>query len=169
MALVSVISGIVVEVRRYASTALFTACSPSAERRELWILTDGKQVQFVIQSASFPARVGQHVDVLVVEEAVVGIYNKSTGRAMNYVRQNPPQLVRGWEWGTMLVASSALIASAILGGRWGAAALAGLIGLHLIVAIPERKHAMSVLRQAVDEVLLQQERRLLQATPSDRR
>lgn len=64
------------------------------ERRELWLQTpQGKERKFVIHTRALPARRGHRLVLLVHEEAVVGVFNLTTGDAVNYTREDPVGLL----------------------------------------------------------------------------
>jgi len=67
------------------------------------------------RSRSMPARRGHEVCVLLLGELVVGLVNLSTGRRVNFVRADPPLLLRRCD---VLAAVGILVAGAILAASW---------------------------------------------------
>lgn len=90
------VSGQLVEVQRYINVPLrWCEQYPARERRELWISTPGgHDIKFVVHSRSMPARRGHQVTALLLGEQLVGLYNASTGKQVNFVRADPPLLWR---------------------------------------------------------------------------
>ena len=82
---------------------------PARERRELWVsAANGRDVKLIVHSREMPARRGPQVTALLLGERLVGIYNASTGKRVNYVRADPPLL---WRRCNAAVAAALSIAS----------------------------------------------------------
>jgi hypothetical protein len=68
---------------------------PSRERCEFWIAADnGNDVKLTVHSRVMPARGGHSVNVLMLDDLVVGLANLTTGRQVNFVQADPPLLVQ---------------------------------------------------------------------------
>lgn len=104
-----VIRGRIVDLRRYINAHVYWRRPPSpTERYELWIRQlDGREFKITIQTQTMPARPGHVVSVIVKANAssahVLGLYNASTMDAANYMRTDPPLLLRLSEFVTLAV------------------------------------------------------------------
>ncbi len=125
------VSGHVVEVQRFINVPMrWCEQYPARERRELWLTTtDGMDMKFVIHSRQMPARRGHEVIALLLGDDLVALHSLSTGTQANYLRSDPPLLLRRCE-------SAVAAAAAALG--LGAFAVTGwhvmLLGALLAVA-----------------------------------
>jgi hypothetical protein len=90
------VTGQLVEVHRYINVPMrWCEQYPARERRELWVsASNGQDVKLIVHSREMPARRGHQVTALLLGERLVGIYNASTGKQVNYVRTDPPLLWR---------------------------------------------------------------------------
>jgi hypothetical protein len=90
------VTGELTEVQRYINVPMrWCEQYPSRERREFWIAADsGNDVKLTVHSRVMPARRGHRVNVLTLGDMVVGLANLTTGRQVNFVRADPPLLVR---------------------------------------------------------------------------
>jgi len=90
------VSGQLVEVQRYINVPMrWCEQYPARERRELWISTaSGHDIKLVVHSREMPARRGHQVTALLLGDRLVGLYNASTGKQVNFVRADPPRLWR---------------------------------------------------------------------------
>lgn len=90
------VSGELLEVQRYINVPMrWCEQYPARERRELWIATmKGREVKIIIHGRYLPARRGHHVSVLLLGNLSVGLFNRSTGDGINFVRTDPPLLWR---------------------------------------------------------------------------
>lgn len=90
------VTGELTEVQRYINVPMrWCEQYPSRERREFWIAADnGNDVKVTVHSRVMPARRGHRVNVLMRGELIVGLANLTTGRQVNFVRADPPLLVR---------------------------------------------------------------------------
>lgn len=122
-----VVSGRVTEAHRFINVPLRWAEEyPARERREIWVATpEGQEVKLVVHSRQMPARVGHHVDILLLDGRVVGLRNFTTGGQVNFMRVDPPLM---WRRSDSLLMAVILLASffALLFGSF-VATFAGLI------------------------------------------
>lgn len=90
------VSGQLAEVQRFINVPMrWCEHYPARERRELWVTTaDGKDFKLIVHSRLMPARRGHRVIGLLLGEQLVGIYNATTGKQVNYIRSDPPLLWR---------------------------------------------------------------------------
>lgn len=99
---------------------------PSRERREFWIaIENGNDVKLTVHSRMMPARRGHSVNVLMLDDMVVGLANLTTSRQVNFVQADPPLLVHRCD---------GLAALGILGV--GLAAAVAWDARSLLVAVP---------------------------------
>ena len=90
------VSGQLAEVQRFINVPM-RRCEqyPARERRELWVTTtDGKDIKLIVHSRLMPAGRGHQVIGLLLGEQLVGLYNDTTGKQVNYIRSDPPLLWR---------------------------------------------------------------------------
>ncbi len=118
------VSGQLVEVHRYINVPMrWCEQYPARERRELWVsAANGQDVKLIVHSREMPARRGHQVTALLLRERLVGVYNASTGKQVNYVRTDPPLL-----WRRCDAAAVAALSMASIGG-FVFAAVAGTAG-----------------------------------------
>lgn len=90
------VSGELTEVQRFINVPMrWCEQYPARERRELWVSTpEGQDVKIVVHSRYLPARRGHDVDALLLGDELVGLFNRSTGEGINFVRTDPPLLWR---------------------------------------------------------------------------
>ena len=90
------VSGQLAEVQRFINVPMrWCEQYPARERRELWVTTtDGQDIKLIVHSRLMPARRGHQVIGLLLGEQLVGIYNATTGKQVNYIRSDPPLLWR---------------------------------------------------------------------------
>lgn len=150
-------TGEMTEVQRYINVPMhWWEQYPARERREFWVRrTDGarQEVKFVVHSRSMPARIGHQVRVLLRGDMVVGLLNLSTGRRINFVREDPPLALRR---GDVLVALGILAAGGVFAVGWDVLNLivAMLIGvLYLPILVLGRWLWRRQLRGLVDRAL----------------
>jgi hypothetical protein len=88
--------GQIVDLRRHTNVHLYwRGRYGPAERYELWLRDPaGREHQFTIHTRTLPARRGHEVTPLADALAVYGIVNWSTGIRVNYLRIDPPPLLR---------------------------------------------------------------------------
>jgi hypothetical protein len=110
------VSGQLVEVHRYINVPMrWCEQHPARERRELWVsASNGQDVKLIVHSREMPARRGHHVTALLLGERLVGVYNASTGKQVNYVRTDPPLLWRRCDAAVVAALSIASIAAVLL-------------------------------------------------------
>lgn len=90
------VSGQLAEVQRFINVPMrWCEQYPARERRELWVTTtDGQDIKLIVHSRLMPARRGHQVIGLLLGEQLVGLYNATTGKQVNYIRSDPPLLWR---------------------------------------------------------------------------
>lgn len=115
------VSGQLVEVHRYINVPMrWCEQYPARERRELWVsAANGQDVKLIVHSREMPARRGHQVTALLLGERLVGVYNASTGKQVNYVRADPPLLWRRCDAAVVAVLSIASIAGFVF-SAWSA-------------------------------------------------
>lgn len=88
--------GHIVDLRRHTNVHLYwRGRYGPAERYELWLRDPaGREHQFTIHTRTLPARRGHEVTLLADAHAVRAIVNWSTGTSVNYLRVDPPPLLR---------------------------------------------------------------------------
>ena len=112
------VSGQLVEVQRYINVPMrWCEQYPARERRELWVsTTSGNDIKLIDHSREMPARRGHQVTALLLGERMVGFYNATTGKQVNYLRTDPPLLWRRCDAvaiaGLLLISATALAVSA---------------------------------------------------------
>lgn len=146
-----ILTGTVLEVRRYANVHYYGYSPPRpSDRYEFWIRDAmGVELPFSVNTRTFPARRGHPVALVVKVNAgplavqILGLYNRSTGHTINYLQTDPPYALRfydiclvvpalvsvliwrwgeaGWVWGWL--SSAAYLVLAWLGRRLSLAAL----------------------------------------------
>jgi hypothetical protein len=96
MPLLQATHGHIVDLRRHINVHLYwRGRYGPAERYELWLRDPtGCEHQFTIHTRTLPARRGHEITMLTDALAVRGIVNWSTGIRVNYLRVDPPLLLR---------------------------------------------------------------------------
>ena len=141
MAELQTIRGRVVDLRRYINPEVYWRRPPGpTERYELWIMQlDGREFKITIHTRTMPARRGHAVSVIVkpsgVGRQVLGIFNATTMDAANYMRTDPPPLLRRWEFVALAVTS--LLMAAWFGGA-GMVLFVILVVIYLVTALFSR-------------------------------
>lgn len=123
------------------------------ERRELWLQTvQGGESKFVIHTRTLPARRGHWVVLQLHEERVVGLFNLSTGYAVNYTREDPVGLLRWKDFiFSVVIATGGMRAMGPHGLMAGPASWALLWTVRLL--------HRSILQRRVDAALVDQQQR----------
>jgi hypothetical protein len=134
---------------------------PARERRELWIRsTWGMEVKLVAHARVMPARRGHQVLTLVHRKQLVGLRKLSTGAQVNFVRSDPPLLLRRSDGLAVLMVSIAAGLSWIVGSP-GVGAMATLtMGLLPPVLIASCWHARRSLAAEVERAFESAQRQL---------
>jgi hypothetical protein len=127
------VSGQLVEIQRYINVPMrWCEQYPARERRELWVSTASRRdVKLVVHSREMPARRGHQVTALLLGERLVGLYNASTGRQVNFVRADPPLLWRCCD-AAIVVALSIASTAVFAFSAWPAL----LVGLPITLLYP---------------------------------
>ena len=107
------VTGQLIELQRYINVPMrWCEQYPARERRELWLSTaNGHDIKLVVNSREMPARRGHQVTALLLGERLVGLYNASTGKQVNFVRADPPLLWRRCDGAAVAALSVASIAA----------------------------------------------------------
>ena len=110
------VTGRLVEVHRYINVPMrWCEQYPARERRELWVsAANGQDVKLIVHSREMPARRGHQVTALLLGERLVGVYNASTGKQVNYVRTDPPLLWRRCDAAVVAALAIVSIAAGVL-------------------------------------------------------
>lgn len=114
------IHGRIVDLRRHVNVHLYhlRPFAPS-DRYELWIrCQDGSERKFTLHTRTMPARRGHEVSLIVTlgkTPWVLGLANWTALDGANYVRTDPPALLRPWDVLAVLVLGTPLMIT------WGAA------------------------------------------------
>ncbi|MCL1861461.1 MAG: hypothetical protein FWG52_08025 [Proteobacteria bacterium] len=162
MSRLQAVHGRIIELRRHVNVHLShrRPFAPS-ERYELWIrVKGGGERQYIIHSRTMPARRGHEVSLIVTgREAaeVLGLVNVSAPCDANYIRTDPPSLLRGRDALVVLALSVALMV------KWGGigavlcvpAGVIYLIGATIVRAIVRCRRAA-----LVDQAIKQETRRI---------
>lgn len=132
------VTGELTEVQRYINAPMrWCEEYPARERREFWLTRNNgarQEMKLTVHSRSMPARRGHEVCVLLFGELVIGLANLSIGRHVNFVRADPPLLLRRCD---VLATIGIFIASAILAMSWDARSLL-LTLLFAVLYLPGR-------------------------------
>lgn len=94
------IRGRIVDLRRYINVHLYWRRPPGpTDRYELWLRhDDSTERKFTIHTRTMLARRGHRVSVIVKTETnplqVLGLFNGETREAVNYMRSDPPSVLR---------------------------------------------------------------------------
>ena len=113
------VCGQVVEVQRFINVPRrWCDQYPARERRELWLTADqGPEFKFVVHTTLMPARRGHRVLALLMGRELVALHNLQTGESVNYLRSDPPLLLRRCEaMIAVLTAAAGIAAFAVVGG-----------------------------------------------------
>lgn len=149
------VSGQLVEVHRYINVPMrWCEQYPARERRELWVsAANGQDVKLIVHSREMPARRGHQVTALLLGERLVGVYNASTGKQVNYVRTDPPLLWRRCDAAAVAALSIAGIASAALSAWPSLLVSVPLMLLYAPLLVAARLAWRCRLRMQIDEAL----------------
>jgi hypothetical protein len=165
MSSLQTVHGRIVELRRYVNAHL-TGRRPfaPAERYELWIRPKGGgERKFTLDTRTMPARCGHEVSLIVTTgepPEILGLVNVSAPCEANYIRTDPPSLLRGRDALGVLALIVALVA------KWGAvgAVLCVPVGIaYLIGAAITRAIVRRIRAAQVDQAVKQETRRINRA------
>jgi hypothetical protein len=150
-------TGTIIEVQRYINKPMRWHERPVChERQELWVSNgSGDQRKWVIHSKLMPARRDHQVTLLLVGPWVIGLFNATAHTSANYVREDPPFLLRGVD---ALVALTLMATACALLGWLGLilvlpGASAYLIGVAMFRAV-DRWRMARVVDEALNELEL---------------
>ena len=118
MFLFKTVIGRVIEVRRFVNgSSRWARWGNWRERHEFWLAVKGNvERKWIVQTATFPARRGHAVVALVRIGQLIGLFNESTGKAVNYLRTDRPSLLRLRDlWVSLLLLAGALSLLGVIG------------------------------------------------------
>jgi hypothetical protein len=133
--------GRIVELRRHTNTHLLrNQGSGPTDRYELWLkLPRGRERKFTIHTMTMPARSGHEVSLIEAPAQsarratqVLGLVNWTAQDAVNYLRSDPPGLLRGRDF---VAALAAAILAAGASGEAGAALATPVVWLLIAVVV----------------------------------
>jgi hypothetical protein len=148
--------GHIVDLRRHINVHLhWRGRYGPAERYELWLRNPAEcEHQFTIHTRTMPARRGHEVTLLADAHAVRGIVNWSTGKSVNYLRIDPPPLLRLRD---LWVLAAVLIALVTWLGDIGLLILPPAVLSYLLTAVmiryAIRRRRAAAIQRALREVL----------------
>jgi hypothetical protein len=148
----STYTGTVIEVQRYINKPMRWHERPAChERRELWVSNgSGDQRKWVIHTKLMPARRDHQVTLLLVGPWVIGLFNATAHTSANYVREDPPFLLRGVD--AVVVLTLLAAACALLGWLGLVLALPGSSAYPVAIAMFRAVYRWRMAR-VVDEAL----------------
>jgi hypothetical protein len=155
MPLLQATHGRIVDLRRHTNVHLYwRGRYGPAERYELWLRDPaGCEHQFTIHTRILPARHGHEVSLLTEALTVRAIVNWSTGMRVNYLRIDPPPLLRLrdlWVPPALLIALASWLGDVDL-LILPPAALAYLLAAVMVRYVIRHRHA-AVIQRALREV-----------------
>lgn len=116
------IRGRITDLRRFTNANRHRHPFAPAERYELWLRKfDGIECKLTIQTKTMPARSGHGISVIVAGDEerdedddpslspVVGVFNRETGAAANYLRTETPPFLRGVDFAVVAAGFAALV------------------------------------------------------------
>lgn len=145
-------TGTVIEVQRYINKPMRWHERPVChERRGLWVSNgSGAQRKWVIHSKLMPARRDHQVTLLLVGPWVIGLFNATAHTSANYVREDPPLLLRGMD--ALVVLALIAAACALLGWLGLVLALHGALAYQVGIVMFRAVHRWRMAR-VVEEAL----------------
>ncbi|MFZ2648965.1 MAG: hypothetical protein WA210_02560 [Burkholderiaceae bacterium] len=91
----NIVSGRIIEIRRYVTPLGLYGQDARRERWELWIKTaNGAEEKLIVESRTMQARRGHRVVLALEAGAPVGMVNLTTRTRLNFARSDPPFLYR---------------------------------------------------------------------------
>jgi hypothetical protein len=149
------VTGQLVEVHRYINV-LMRWCEqyPARERRELWVsAANGQDVKLIVHSREMPARRGHQVTALLLGDRLIGVYNASTGKQVNYVRTDPPLLWRRCDATVVVALEMASIAGFVFAAWPALLVSAPMAMLYALLMVAVRITWRCRIRSQVDRAL----------------
>lgn len=156
MSELGVIRGRVVDIRRYINAQVYWRRPPGpTERYELWVRQlDGREFKITIHTQTMPARRGHTVSVIVKPSAVgaqvLGMFNATTMDAANYMRTDPPPLLRVWE---VVASVIVLLAMTTWLGDDGTVLFLGFALIYFPIALLSRTTSRALWKARVERAL----------------
>lgn len=151
MARFDFVSGRVTELHRFINVPFrWWEEHPARERRELWIATpEGGEIKLVVHSRQMPARLGHHVDALLLDDRFVGLHNVTTGGSINFLQADPPLLWRRTNSAFLVLVMVSSFAAFLAGSDLG-----GLAGLLFVLVFPVATVIGRLARRARKKILV---------------
>ena len=118
MFLFKTVIGRVIEVRRFVNgPSRWARWGNWRERHEFRLAGNGNvERKWIVQTATLPARRGHPVVALVRRGQLIGLFNESPDQAVNYLRTDPPSLLRLCDlWVSLLLLAGALSWLGVIG------------------------------------------------------
>jgi hypothetical protein len=162
MPILHAIRGCIVDLRRYTNVHLYWRRPPGpTDRYELWLRQDdGIERKLTIHTRSMPARCGHRVSVIVKMDTnplqVFGLFNGKTREAVNYMRSDPPSVLRV---GDFIALALAFVAMAAKFGDVGVVLFVPGALTYLLVAAFGRAVGQALWAKQVDYVIAQEQAR----------
>ena len=150
-------TGRIIELRRFMNRRPRIAeHDPARERWEMWLAAPGgSEHKFVVRSHSMPARVGHAIHLLHVGGVAVGLYNLDTGRRENFIRADPPLLLRNIDGAVVPGGCFLALALLVAGMPLGTTIVIALVLLYFPLVVPARYVGRTSLQRQVDAELEQ--------------
>jgi hypothetical protein len=149
--------GRIVELRRHTNTHLLrNHGSGPTDRYELWLkVLQGRERMFTIHTMTMPARSGYEVSLIEAPPQsarratqVLGLVNWTAQDAVNYLRSDPPGLLRGRDF---VAALAAAILAAVASGEAGAVLATPVVWL--LAAVVVRAGVRGSRAREIDELI----------------
>lgn len=157
------IRGCIVDLRRYTNVHLYWRRPPGpTDRYELWLRQDdGTERKFTIHTRTMPARRGHRVSMIVTTDTnplqVLGLFNGETREAVNYMRSDPPSVLRV---GDFIALALAFVTIAAKFGDVGVVLFVPGALIYLLVAAFGRAIGQALWAKQVDCVIAQEHARV---------
>jgi hypothetical protein len=149
------VSGELTEAQRFINVPMrWCEQYPARERRELWIKApDGQDIKLVVHTRFMPARRGHDVDVLLLGDLPVGLFNRSTGDQICFIRTDPPLWWRRCDAAVIVFTTVACVAGyALFSWPWLLLGLPAVV-LRTVLAVGYRMLWRWSTRSKVDATL----------------
>ncbi len=157
------IRGRIVDLRRYTNVHLYWRHPPGpTDRYELWLRQDdGNERKFTIHTRTMPARCRHRVSMIVKMDTnplqVLGLFNGDTREAVNYMRSDPPSVLRVSDF---IVLALAFVVVAAKFGDVGVVLFVPGALTYLLVAAFGRAIGQALWAKQVDYVISQEQARV---------
>jgi hypothetical protein len=157
------IRGCIVDLRRYTNVHLYWRHPPGpTDRYELWLRQDdGNERKFTIHTRTMPARCRHRVSMIVKMDTnplqVLGLFNGDTREAVNYMRSDPPSVLRVSDFIVLV------LAFAVMAAKFGDVGMLLFVPgalTYLLVAAFGRAIGQALWAKQVDCVISQEQARV---------